>query len=236
MRWRALATDYDGTIAKDGKVSDATLASLRQLKGQGVKLVLVTGRTVRCPGNSIDNPKFFGNAGIFDLVVAEDGAVIWNPKTDAVEILGTPVPKELVSALRRRGVDPFWAGLAMISTFETQAKPMREEIARLHLDYVCQTNRNWVMFRSPRTNKGAGLRRALKLLGVSPRDTVGVGDAENDLSFLRICGRSATVGDATPKVKRSVDVVMRNAGPAGTRELIAELTRTDLGRQERQIA
>jgi hypothetical protein len=39
----ALAADYDGTIAHDGTVDDATVAALERFKETGRKLVLVTG-------------------------------------------------------------------------------------------------------------------------------------------------------------------------------------------------
>ena len=44
MYFVALATDYDGTIAEDGVVAEATLEALRKLKQSGRKLLLVTGR------------------------------------------------------------------------------------------------------------------------------------------------------------------------------------------------
>jgi hydroxymethylpyrimidine pyrophosphatase-like HAD family hydrolase len=44
MYFIALATDYDGTIAEDGVVADATLEALHELKHSGRKLLLVTGR------------------------------------------------------------------------------------------------------------------------------------------------------------------------------------------------
>src|SRR5207249_4989027 len=44
MRYFVVATDYDGTIASNGRVEDATLAALERVKASGRRLVLVTGR------------------------------------------------------------------------------------------------------------------------------------------------------------------------------------------------
>lgn len=44
MRYFVLATDYDGTLATDGRVSDETIAALKRLRLSGRKLILVTGR------------------------------------------------------------------------------------------------------------------------------------------------------------------------------------------------
>jgi hydroxymethylpyrimidine pyrophosphatase-like HAD family hydrolase len=43
FKLESLATDYDGTIADDGVVVEATFATLRELKQSGRKLLLVTG-------------------------------------------------------------------------------------------------------------------------------------------------------------------------------------------------
>src|SRR5438128_6370151 len=40
----ALATDYDGTMARDGKVMPAVVIGLERVRDSGRKLLLVTGR------------------------------------------------------------------------------------------------------------------------------------------------------------------------------------------------
>ena len=65
MRYLALATDYDGTVAQDGRLDAPTLEALERLRKSGRRLVLVTGRELDellevCP-----------EIGIFDRVVAE---------------------------------------------------------------------------------------------------------------------------------------------------------------------
>jgi HAD superfamily hydrolase (TIGR01484 family) len=44
MRFHVLACDYDGTLARHGRVAGTTLAALERLLGSGRRLVLVTGR------------------------------------------------------------------------------------------------------------------------------------------------------------------------------------------------
>src|SRR5207253_4003528 len=44
MRYLALATDYDGTLAHDGRVDAPTLAALDRVRASGRRLFLVTGR------------------------------------------------------------------------------------------------------------------------------------------------------------------------------------------------
>lgn len=45
MRYRALAADYDNTLAHDGYVADKTAAALNRLRAPGRRLILVTGRS-----------------------------------------------------------------------------------------------------------------------------------------------------------------------------------------------
>ena len=44
MRYLALASDYDGTLAHDGRVDEETIAAIARLRASGRKLILVTGR------------------------------------------------------------------------------------------------------------------------------------------------------------------------------------------------
>src|SRR5678816_2740882 len=44
MRYKALATDYDGTLAHHGLVDPATIDAVTSLREQGTKVLLVTGR------------------------------------------------------------------------------------------------------------------------------------------------------------------------------------------------
>lgn len=70
----------------------------------------------------------------------------------------------------------------------------------IHLALVILNKRSLMVL--PRgVNKASGLRDALDELGIAPEDTVGVGDAENDEAFLALCGYSAAVANALPKLR-----------------------------------
>ena len=70
MRYLALATDYDGTLAQDGRVTQETMASLEKLRATGRKLILVTGRELD------ELLRIFPGASLFERIVAENGAQI----------------------------------------------------------------------------------------------------------------------------------------------------------------
>jgi hydroxymethylpyrimidine pyrophosphatase-like HAD family hydrolase len=77
-------------------------------------------------------------------------------------------------------------------------------------------------------NKASGLSAALSELGLSLQTTVGVGDAENDYDFLRVCGCAIAVANALPMLKERADFVTKGDRGAGVVELINKLIASDL--------
>ena len=94
MRYLTLCTDYDGTIAHDGKVDAPTIAALEELRASGRKLVLVTGREIE------DLQSVFDRLDLFERVVAENGALIYRPATREERVIGDPPPARFVEELR----------------------------------------------------------------------------------------------------------------------------------------
>jgi hypothetical protein len=62
-------------------------------------------------------------------------------------------------------------------------------------------NKGAVMVLPAGVNKASGLAAALVRLRLSPLNVVGIGDAENDHAFLRVCGCAVAVANALPMVK-----------------------------------
>src|SRR5688572_16775610 len=99
MRFKALATDYDGTLAHDGELLPSTLAALERFKDAGGAVVMVTGREVP------DLERVCPTLGTFDLVVAENGGVLFQPRTRALTLLAAHPPRPFIHGLVARGVD-----------------------------------------------------------------------------------------------------------------------------------
>lgn len=76
-------------------------------------------------------------------------------------------------------------------------------------------------------NKATGLAAALKELGLSPHNVVGIGDAENDHAFMRACGLSVAVANALPAVKDTADLVTKGERGEGVKELARKLIKQD---------
>ncbi len=221
MRYLALATDFDGTLAHDGRVDRPTLAALDRLRASGRRLVLVTGRELD------DLLRTFSEIGRFDRVVAENGALLYDPATKTARDLAPPPPPPLLDDLRRRGV-PFSVGRSIVATVEPHEHAVLAAIRDLGLEWHVIFNKGSVMALPSGVTKATGLAPALEELGIAPNRVVGVGDAENDHAFLRLCGLSAAVSNALPSLIAAVDLVTAGARGAGVAELIDALLADDL--------
>jgi hydroxymethylpyrimidine pyrophosphatase-like HAD family hydrolase len=221
MTFDALATDYDGTIAFDGRVDDATAAALGRAKDAGIRLVLVTGRQLP------DLFLTFDRVSLFDRVVAENGAVLYEPASGSIDVLGQPAPAELVEELTRRGV-PIWVGHSIVATVEPFEHDVLSAIRDLALEWHVIFNKGCVMALPADITKATGLAPALAALGVPAARTIGVGDAENDQAFMRQCGLSVAVANALPSVKALAHLVTAGARGAGVTELIDRLLAGEL--------
>jgi HAD superfamily hydrolase (TIGR01484 family) len=221
MYFMALATDYDGTIAHDGVVSEETVAALRRLKDTGRKLILVTGRELA------DLKRAFSATELFDKIVAENGALLYTPSSERERALAPSPPPEFIRRLKDRGVKPISIGRSIVATWEPHQSTVLEVIKKLGLELEIIFNKGAVMVLPSGINKASGLAAALADLKLSPHNVVGVGDAENDHAFLKACGLSAAVDNAIPAVKETADLVTKGARGAGVEELVAELIKHD---------
>ncbi len=222
MRYFALATDYDGTLAEEGAVHPDTLRSLERLRNSGRQLILVTGRLLP------DLQAVFPQYEIFQQIVAENGAVLYNTKTKAENLLCEAPPEEFAATLANKGVEPLEVGRVIVATLDTHKQTVLQIIEELGLELQIIFNKGAAMVLPSGVNKATGLQAALKRLGLSAHNTVGVGDAENDHAFLKICERSVAVANALPSLKAKSDWVTNGEAGKGVAELAERLLEDDL--------
>ena len=126
LRYHVLAADYDGTLAQDGAVDDATLAALRAAEGG------------RPPAHPRHRPRAGRAAGdlprhrpVCDLVVAENGAVVYDPATRQARARCARAPPDaFVDDLRRSGVEPLSVGRAIVATWRPHEAVVLDAIRR----------------------------------------------------------------------------------------------------------
>lgn len=222
MRYLALAVDYDGTLAKDGRVAHATVRALERVAASGRRVVLVTGRELP------QLLEIFPDIGVCDRVVAENGALLYRPGTQEIEVLAQSPAEALVLELMRRGVSPLSVGKCVVATVQPHETAVLDAIRDLGLELQVIFNKGAVMVLPPNVNKAYGLLAALGELGLSPHNVVAIGDAENDHALLQLAEYSAAVANAVPALKKVADRTTEKSHGDGVVELIRDLLADDL--------
>jgi len=205
MKLAAIALDYDGTLTRDGRLSPDVVDAIGRARCQGIRVLLVTGR--RLAHLSADT-----EIGIFDAVVAENGAVVEFPASGRHLRLGHPTAAPFVAALSGRGL-AFAQGECLIEGDAAMAGAVLDVLRQLELPYAMAFNRGRLMVLPPGIAKSTGLRHALFELGVSLHNTIAIGDAENDHDLLDACELGVAVAWGSPALKAIADEIIEGGGP-----------------------
>jgi hydroxymethylpyrimidine pyrophosphatase-like HAD family hydrolase len=222
MRLHAFATDYDGTLAEDGVAAPEALEALRRLRRSGRRPLLVTGRTMD------ELRAVFDELELFDAIVAENGAVTYDPVHRSTRRLAQPPPPEFVEALRAQGIQPLTVGEVIVATWQPHEAAVLRTIRELGLDLTVIFNKGAVMVLPPNVNKASGLAAQMADFGLSLHNVAGIGDAENDLAFLALCEASAATANALDSVKAACDLVTEHDHGAGVAEFADRIIANEL--------
>jgi hydroxymethylpyrimidine pyrophosphatase-like HAD family hydrolase len=206
VKLSSIALDYDGTIA-DGDVLDPTVrTAVAAARTSGITALLVTGRILD------DLRRVTGDLHFVDGVIAENGAILHFPDSGHTTTLAPLVPETFVAELRRRGIH-VGVGRSLVDADATEAPRLLEVIRALELPLVLAFNGGRVMVLPQGVSKGTGLHAALDTLRLSPRNTVAIGDRENDHEMLRLAEVGVAVEWGSPVLQSAADVVLQGSGP-----------------------
>jgi hydroxymethylpyrimidine pyrophosphatase-like HAD family hydrolase len=192
------------------------------VRASGRLVILVTGRILD------DLRLTFHQLQTFDRIVAENGAVLFDPRSGSTQVLAPPPPPEFLEALLASQVAPVYQGMVIVATLEPHQITVLETIRRLGLELELIFNKGDVMVLPTGVNKGTGLRAALTELGVPAQAVVAIGDAENDHSFLSLSGVPVAVANAIPSLQERAAMVTRSPAGQGVIEVVDDLLATDL--------
>jgi hypothetical protein len=103
---------------------------VRQLTihGRAHLYVLALGRELP------DLKRCFPQPAVFDRVVAENGALIYDPASERETVIAEPPPAAFVQRLRERNVAPLSVGRAIVATWEPHGATVLEVIRDLGLE------------------------------------------------------------------------------------------------------
>lgn len=212
---RAIGVDYDGTLTLARRPSDAVLSAIADARSHGIAVLLVTGRI-----HSELLIDFGDVAQHFDALVVENGAEI--------DIAGRrittapPIDRSLIDALVANGIG-HRCGNAIVAASGADEHRIVDEINRAGLECQLVHNRGELMVLPSGVNKGTGFASALAELGISPHDSVAVGDAENDHSLLAVAELGVAVGNAVDSLRAAADVTLEQPDGEGVTTLIEDL-------------
>ena len=133
--------------------------------------MLATGRHLD------DLRRVFPKIDVCDRIVAENGAVLYDPASRDETLLTEVPPPEFLSALREAGVK-FDVGRAIISSWTPAETAILDAIKKMALDYQVIFNKGAVMVLPSGVNKATGVTKGLESLLLSPHNTVSIGHAE----------------------------------------------------------
>jgi hydroxymethylpyrimidine pyrophosphatase-like HAD family hydrolase len=198
---RALACDYDGTLASQDRIDPAALAALDRAREGGLRLVLVTGRTF------FELTRVCDRLDLFDAVVAENGAVLYFPPSGVLRDQAPAPSPRLLAELDRRGVS-YRVGRIVVDAARGDEPRVREALEAAAVELELVYNRGALMLLPPGVSKGTGVRQVLRDLGLSFHDVLGFGDAENDVPLFDVCGFTACPDNAIAAVRSRADWVL----------------------------
>src|SRR5215472_3559072 len=216
MKFRVLALDYDGTIARDGVLSADVRSAIAEARAEGIVVIIVTGRILS------DLRSASGDLDFVDAVVAENGAVLSFPGAET-RVVGQLPPQILFDELRRRGV-AFKSGECIVEADASQAPTILATIRELQLPLVILFNRGRLMVLPQAISKGTGLLEALHILRLSPHNAIAIGDAENDHDLLARCELAAAVSWGSTMLQAEADEVVNGDGPSAVATYIRRAT------------
>ena len=206
MKFRVLALDYDGTIARDGVLSPDVKSAIAEVRARGVVVIIVTGRILS------ELQSVAGDLSFVDAVVAENGAVL--AFSDAqTRIAGQLPPRVFFDELQRRGV-AFKSGQCIVEADASVAPAILATIRELQLPLVILFNRGRLMVLPQAISKGTGLREALRIFRLSPHNAIAIGDAENDHDLLALCELAVAVSWGSAVLQAEADEVVSGDGPS----------------------
>lgn len=219
MRLSALALDYDGTISQHDAIDPAVREAIAAVRDSGISVLLVTGRILS------ELCRVAGDLHFVDGVVAENGALMHFPANDYTRVMAPPVAPRLIEELKRRGISA-QAGRCLVDLDTRDAPRVLEIIRDLELPIVLVFNRGRVMAMPQGISKATGLQTMLNTLRLSARNTVAIGDAENDHELLRLAEVGYAVEWGAASLRDAADLIVNGAGPPAVAELIRTLAQS----------
>ena len=221
MSQKVLAVDIDGTITLNGwgSIHLEALKKIRQLKDDGHKIILVTGRS------SVEGYLLSIFGGLTHLAVGENGGCITYDDIMKHKIIGNKA--ECVQALaflqnrvnadiKEKSVFPRMTEVVLERTFDIiKAQKILDDegfnVGLFDSGYAFHINSKGI-------NKGTGFLEALKMLECDVSDAIAIGDSETDIPLFNTVSNNIAVNNSIEGLKKIARIVTTKEAGEGVLE------------------
>lgn len=204
-----------------GRVFHSVLPFAKEL-GLSDPLITANGAEIRAPGRedalfyrpiervlAREVLAFFRDKGWY-IQSYHDGRLFVDKADDRAKSYGRLTfldPEPLGEALYTMDVEP--VKLLSIASSAEEAVSVRETVQNRFGDalYAAVSNRLFVDMAHPEVSKARGLEILMEKQGVTPLQTMVVGDSENDLPLFECAGFSVAMGNARGDIREKADAV-----------------------------
>ena len=97
---------------------------------------------------------------------------------------------------------------------------LREELESIKNINICSSSKNNIEVMSQEVSKGDSLSTLCKMLKISRKEVIAIGDNENDLSMIEFAGLGVAMGNGTQKIKELADIITCNNDEDGVAKII----------------
>lgn len=221
---KVVACDLDGTLAEHGQPAAETWEALREARSDGVSpvVILVTSHTLDDFAVAVPRAHIMGEAALCDAVVAENGAVVYFPRSDTVTLPFGHLAPAVIQRLEGLGA-PLEHGEAIVTAHPPHDQTVLESLRDINDGTTMEHNQDALIVLPPAATKGTGLHYALRELGYSPRNVMACGDAENDDSLFEVSELAVAMSNAPPSIQALADVVLPQANGVAVQTIVADL-------------
>jgi len=222
---RLVAVDIAGTLTDDRRrLYPEVIYALRKLEGAGIPVSIATGNSLMV---AYKLAHYFGLTG---PVIAENGAVVYDPKLRKRILIGDP-------EIGRRAMDLIVRELGLTPSFTNRYRDVDfifEKDREIDVDRIrklCEEKKLEVRISDSKflihvcdkkVNKGTGLIEACKLRGIPITQVAAIGDSWIDIEMLKIVGLPIAVANSPEELKKVAKIVTRKPDGLGVVEAVEE--------------
>lgn len=222
---RAIVLDIDGTITHPNRqLSTTAVKAVRKAENSNVSTCLATGN-ILCFVQT--TATLLGTTG---PLIAEDGGIVYDPKTGEENTLSgiekvekgiELLEKKFENIKRTKSFDIRRAG----KTIERTINPdeIRKVFEENQLDLTVVDSKYALHIKECGTDKGNALEKVSSILDLPLSEIAAMGDGKNDVEMLEKVGISFAPANADKEAKKVCSHVTKGSDGTGVKEAIDQI-------------